>query len=309
MRRYTKFLGGLVAAPHTPMHPDGEVNFQAIPAQAEGLLANGIAAAFICGSTGESHSLTLQERKDVASAWRRAISGRDLKLVAHVGHNCQRDAVELAAHAASVGADAIAAMAPNYFKPRSVEALVDFCAPIAAAAGEAPFYYYDIPAMTGVSLPMAEFLERGGKVMPNLAGVKFSSSDLMALQQCLAAQDGRFNILFGSDETLVSSLALGAHGAVGSTYNYAAPIYHEILAAMRLGNVAAASAWQLKSVRLVEILLEFGVLAAGKAAMALAGIECGPVRPPNRALSEAEIATVRRRLSALGGLSRPAILS
>lgn len=305
MQRQIRVLNGLVAAPHTPMNPDGSVNLSAIPAQADGLAANGVSAAFICGSTGESHSLTLAERKDIATAWRRAVAGRPLKLVIHVGHNCLDDSVDLAEHAAKLGADAISTMAPSYFKPGSVEALIGVCAPIAAAAPELPFYYYEIPAMTGVALPMDEFLQKGSTRIPNLAGLKFSSNDLMGLQQCLAVQNGHFNILFGSDEILLAALALGVHGAVGSTYNYAAPLYHAIIAAFASGDLAAARTLQLKSVRLVEILAEYGVLAAGKALMALSGVECGPVRPPNRPLSESEIASLRQRVSALGLLSHP----
>lgn len=304
MQRQIRVLNGLVAAPHTPMNPDGSVNLGAIPAQADGLLANGASAAFICGSTGEGHSLTLDERRNIATAWHRAIAGRPLKLVVHVGHNCVEDAVDLAEHAAGIEADAISAMAPSYFKPGSVEALIQVCAPIAAAAPELPFYYYEIPAMTGVALPMHKFLQQGGTGIPNLAGLKFSSNDLMGLQQCLAVQNGRFNILFGSDEILLAALALGVHGAVGSTYNYAAPLYRGILTAFESGDLATARALQLKSVRLVEILAQYGVLAAGKALMGLVGVECGPVRPPNRPLSASEIASLRQRVSALDVLSK-----
>lgn len=304
MQSHPRLLTGLVAAPHTPMKADGSVDLAIIPAQAEGLLGNGVTGAFICGSTGESQSLTTPERGHIAEAWRRAIGNRPLKLIVHVGHNSLGDARALAAHAARIGADAIAAMAPCYFKPASVRDLVDFCAPIAASASGLPFYYYDIPSLTGVSLPMANFLETGAERIPNLAGLKFTSTNFMALQECLAALDGRFNILFGCDEMLLAALALGVHGAVGSTYNYAAPLYHKIIAAFESGDLAGARALQLKSVRLVEILCEYAVLAAGKAMMGALGIECGPVRPPNRPLTEEQVGSLRERVSALGILSR-----
>lgn len=306
MQRYSRFLTGLVAAPHTPMQPDGALHLEAVVAQAEGLIVNGVTGAFICGSTGESHSLTVAERQRVAEAWRQAIGKRPLKLIVHAGHNAIGDAQALAAHAADIGADAVSVMAPSYFKPGSVSSLVDFCAPVAAAAAQLPFYFYDIPSMTGVNLPMPEFLEEASKRIPNLAGLKYTSSNFMALQECLALQDGRFNLLFGSDEVLLAALVLGAHGAVGSTYNYAAPLYQRLLAAFEAGDLNAARALQLQSVKLVRILCEYGVLAAGKALMGAVGVECGPVRPPNLALSLEQIRVLRRRVQELGILSRPA---
>src|SRR5690606_14641888 len=120
---------------------------------AKRLVRDGVSGSFVCGTTGESLSLTLDERKAVAEAWRRSAGDR-LKVIVHVGHTCQRDAAELARHAAQIGADAVAAMGPSFFRPPGVRELVDWCAGVAAAAGDLPFYYYHIPSMTGVSLPM-----------------------------------------------------------------------------------------------------------------------------------------------------------
>lgn len=299
MQGHLRFLTGLIAAPHTPFTPDGALNTAVIPRQADILLANGVTGAFICGSTGESHSLTTAERMKTAEAWRTAIGSRPLKLIVHAGHNCIEDAKTLAAHAAQIGADAISIMAPCYFKPATVDDLVAFCAPVAATAPALPFYFYDIPALTGVQLPMVNLLEKGACSIPNLAGLKFTSTNLMSLQECLKAGDGRFNILFGCDEMLLAALALGVHGAVGSTYNYAAPLYQEILKAYAARDLETARALQMKSVKLVEVLCEYGVLAAGKAIMGMLGAECGPVRPPVRALSLPEITKLRDKVAAM----------
>lgn len=300
IKGYSRFLTGLIAAPHTPLTADGSLNPAVVAQQAEILLANKVNGAFICGSTGESHSLTTAERMKTAEAWRAAIGSRPLKLIVHTGHNSVEDARALAAHAAAIKADATAAMAPCYYKPGTVEDLIAFCAPVAASASALPFYFYDIPALTGVNLSMPDFLKKGATRMPNLAGLKFTTTNLMSLQQCLEVEDGRFNILFGVDEMLLGALALGVHGAVGSTFNYAAPLYHKIIAAFEKGDLATARALQLKSVKLVEILLQYGVLAGGKALMALLGADCGPVRPPARALTEAQISSLRQQVLDLG---------
>jgi N-acetylneuraminate lyase len=298
-------LKGFIAAPHTPFHPDGRLNLSVVPLQAEILERNAVAGAFICGTTGESHSLTTAERTQNAEAWKQALRSRNLKLIVHAGHNCVEDAKALAAHAQAIAADAVAIMAPSYFKPASVQELVDFCAPIASAASKLPFYFYDIPCFTGVSLPMPDFLKQASPRIPNLAGLKFTQMNLVALQQCLHAEDGRFNILFGVDEMLLAALALGVTGAVGSTYNFAAPLYKKLMSAFQAGDLAAARALQFKSVRLVEVLCQYGGLPAGKAVMAMLGADCGPVRLPLRQLNGEEIEGLRKQIRSLDILSNP----
>src|SRR5689334_13090584 len=125
-----KLLTGLVAATHTPFHPDGSLNLAIVEKQAAHLLANGVSTAFICGSTGESHSLTVEERFQVAQRWMEVGRGTRLKLVVHVGSNCLADSRGLAAHAAQLGVAAIAALSPSYFRPRDVDTLIDCCAGI-----------------------------------------------------------------------------------------------------------------------------------------------------------------------------------
>ena len=303
MTTYSRYLSGLVAAPHTAMQTDGRVNLAAIEKQAARLIADGVNGAFICGSTGEGHSLTTTERKQVAERWREVIGRAPLKLIVHAGHNSIEEAKQLAAHAQKIGADAVSVMAPCYFKPSTVEDLLAFCAPIAGECSGLPFYFYDIPALTGVNLSMLELLRKTDGLIPNLAGIKFTSTNFMSLQECLEFEDGRFNILFGCDEMLLSALALGVPGAVGSTYNYCAPLYHKIIAAHQAGDASTAQALQMKSVKLVQFLLQCGVLAGGKALMSLIGADCGPVRPPVRNLTSEQRARLFSQVEALGILS------
>lgn len=297
MKRYR----GLIPAAYTPCHPNGDLNLAPIAALGRLLSAQQAPAVFICGSTGESHSFTVDERKQVAAAWKQhAPAGLDV--IVHVGHNCQRDAITLASHAREVGAAAVSALAPGYFKPASPEDLIAFLRPIAAAAGNLPFYFYDIPGMTGVSFPADRLLRLAVDAIPNFAGLKYTSSDLMRLQSCLALNDRRHEILFGSDEILLATLALGIEGAVGSTYNYATPVYRRVIDAFERGDLESARREQLRTVRLVEVLLEHGVLRAGKAIMSLIGIDCGPVRSPLKPVDAAERREIHRKLSALGDI-------
>ena len=292
-------LNGLIAAPFTPMLPDKSVNWDMIPKLADWLAGNGVTAAFICGTTGEGFSLSTEERMRVAECWLKS-AAKKLKVVVHVAHNSLDESRRLAAHAEQIGADAIASIGPTFFRPNSVEQLVDFCAPVAAAAPGLPFYYYHMPAMTGVNLPMIDFLRHGSKRIPNLAGIKFTDENLMSYTQCLNFEDGRFNLLFGRDEILLAALALGATGAVGSTYNYIAPVYHQVMAAFAAGNMPEARRWQSLSIQIIAVMARHGGLPAGKAMMGMIGLDCGPMRPPMKNLSPEELKIFRSDLEQVG---------
>lgn len=293
----------LIAPPHTPFDSRGELNLDVVEQQAEHFVASGVSGVFVGGSTGEGQSLTVEERLQLAQRW--AVVGKrvGLEVVIQVGHNCQPDAVRLAAQAAEVGADAISSLAPCYFKPATVDDLIDFLEPIAKAAGSLPFFFYDIPAMTGVSLSTVEFLRRGGDRLPNLAGVKFTNSDLMQFQECVRFEGGRYEIWFGCDEWLLAGYALGARGAVGSTYNFAAPLYHQMIAAHDAGDAETARDLQARSIALIRACQAYGYSSAAKSVMSLLGIDCGPARSPLPSLSAAQLNELREELERLDVLA------
>jgi len=282
-----KSFSGLIAAAYTPFDAAGELNLPVVPQQVAYFRENGIAAAFVCGTSGEAHSLTVQERQRVAEAWQ-AEAPPELPVIVHVGHNCQKEAAALAAHAEEIGAAAIAAMAPSYFRPSTVEDLVDFLAPVAEAAPSLRFYYYDIPSMTGVRFPADEFLARAERRIPTLAGIKYTSDDFLSLQSCLRYRNGKFEMLFGNDELLLLGYTLGCQGAVGSTYNYAATVYHRVIEAFKRHDLAAARREQAAAAEMVKALLPFGILRAGKAMMQMQGIDCGSPRPPFKPMDAEE---------------------
>ncbi len=296
----TTRLLGLVAATHTPFGAGGELNLTAVEKQAGHLLQGGVTAAFVAGTTGESLSLTVEERLALARRWTEVARGSALRVVVHVGANCLADARALAAHAQSVGAAAVAAVAPSYFKPASVDALAACCQAVAAAAPGLPFYYYDIPGMSGVRVPAAELLAVASDRIPTLAGAKFTNPDLAAYQRCLHAAGGRFDVPWGLDECLLAALAVGATGAVGSTYNFAAPLYQRLLAAFGRGDLPAARAEQYRAVRLIDLLAGYGFLAATKAVMGLLGVAVGPPRLPNTDLTAEQRDRLGADLHALG---------
>ncbi len=278
-------LHGLVPATHTPFHDDGSLNLAIVEKQAAHLLTNAVRFAFIGGTTGESCSLRLDERRALTQRWAEVARGTALQVVVHVGSNCLPDARLLAQQAQELGAVAISALAPNYFKPRSLDALIACCADIAAAAPETPFYFYDIPVLTGVVFSMPEFLDQAHERIPTLAGLKFTNPDLMSYQFCLRANGGAWDVPFGVDEHLLGALAMGARGAVGSGFNFAAPIYQRLLKAFAAGDLAAAREEQFRGARLVRLLASYGYMGAAKAVMKMLGVDVGPPRLPNASLS------------------------
>ena len=275
-------LHGLIAATHTPFRTDGSLALEIVEQQARHLLENGIHTAFVGGTTGEYSSLSLDERRALAQRWCEVVRGTPLRVVVHVGSNCLEDARRLASQAQQLEAVAISAIAPSYFKPASVESLIACCSGIAAAAPETPFYFYHIPAMTGVSLPMVEFLERAPERIPTLAGMKFTNPDLMMYLQCLRLGD--WDIPWGLDEWMLGALATGALGAVGSSFNFAAPLYHRLSAAFERGDLDSARVEQHRSAQLIAVLARRGYMGAAKAVMKMLGVDVGPARLPNDSL-------------------------
>jgi N-acetylneuraminate lyase len=291
-------LHGLVVATHTPFHKDGSLNLEIVEKQAAHLLANGVIFAFIGGTTGECASLSLDERRVLAKQWSEVARGTPLRIIVHVGANCLGDSRVLAAQAQQLEALAISAFAPSYFKPRSIDILIACCAEIASAAPQIPFYYYDIPVMTGVSLPMPEFLEKASAQIPNLAGLKFTNPDLMSYLQCI--QSGEWDLPWGIDEWLLAALVTGAQGAVGSSFNFAAPLYHRIMRAFESGDLATARAQQHRSAQLISLLARYGYMGAAKAVMSMLHVNVGPARLPNGSLDVSQGQALRTDLEALG---------
>lgn len=292
-------LTGLLAATYTPFLANGEVNFEVIPRIVDHLAKNEVAGIYIGGTTGEGPSLTMEERKAVNQAYVSANQGR-MRTIVHVGHTALSDSQSLVDQAVSIGADAISAIAPYYFKPDSVATLISFFKEVAAVAPALPFYYYHIPALTGLVVDPTVFLQQAGDAIPNLRGMKFTDKDLSLFNACQDVENGRFDILFGRDEMLLSALAAGANGAVGTTYNFAPELYAKVIRAFKAGNIEEAREWQRVAVRVIHSVIEIGGPAGLKYPMRRLGLDCGQSRLPQRQLSLFEMEEIDRQLESLG---------
>lgn len=302
-REYTimnQKLSGLIAAPHTPFTEKGELNTSVVPLQAKHFRQTGVRGVFAGGTTGESLSLSHVERVRLIQRWSEVGNEHDLKVIAHVGGNSLPEAQELAAASEKSGVDAIAAFAPNFFRPADVPTLVEYCRLIASSAPNTPFYYYHIPSMTNVYLSMVEYLEHAVDAIPTLAGLKFTHSDLCEELECVNFHDRRFEVLHGFDETLIGGLSVGVTGAVGSTYNYAAPLYNSLIESFHNDDLERAKELQRQSAAMVRVIQKYGFMAGSKAIMSFFDVDCGPVRRPLVPLSSEQIDALRADLDAIG---------
>ena len=294
-------IKGLVAAAFTPFHEDGKIDFSRIPALVDKLVTDGLTGVFVCGSNGEGPNMLREERMQVAEAFLKEAKGRLLTIV-HVGHSCIAESKLLAAHAQSIGADAISSVAAFYFKPSNVENLANCMAEIASGAPELPFYYYHIPHISGIALDMVEFLKVAGDKIPNLAGIKYTANSINEFQSCLNFENGRFDMLWGFDELLLPALAIGAKGAVGSTYTFAAPLYLKTMELFKNGEVEAAKKNHDLLVEMIRIFVKYPPIPAQKAIMKMTGYDSGPARLPLVTLNEQQYNDLEKSLTNIGFL-------
>ncbi|KIC94476.1 dihydrodipicolinate synthase family protein [Flavihumibacter solisilvae] len=294
-------LEGLIAAPFTPMHPDGSLNLGVIPDYYKLLKLNGVKGAFICGSTGEGASLSTEEKKQVAEAWAECSRhDKAFKVMTLVGGTSITDCCELAVHARSVGLYGVSMTAPFYFKPASVEMLAACCIEVASKVPDMPFYYYHIPVLTGVGFPMIDLLKTLHGRLENFAGIKYTHEDFMDFLSCMNFENGRYDMLWGRDENMLAALSLGTRGAVGSTFNYAAPLYNRLIAAYQSNDQPQARTLQQQAIDMIRLLGKYGGIATGKAYMKLVNLDCGKFRLPVKNMSDAEFENFKKDVTSLG---------
>ncbi|MBK5195819.1 MAG: dihydrodipicolinate synthase family protein [Proteiniphilum sp.] len=293
-------LKGLIAAPFTPMFEDGSLNMGMIAPYAAKLKKDGLNGVFVCGTTGEGMLMTPDERMAVAEQWVEEQTP-DFKVIVHVGTTSYTQSKDLAKHAQKIGASAVGCMGPIFLKPENVDNLIRFCIEVAAGAPELPFYYYHIPTVSGVWLSMTDFLEKAQWAIPNLAGIKFTHGNMMEMLQCIRVDNGKWDILNGFDEQLLCGLSVGVEAAVGSTFNYMATLYRNLIGAFQKGDIERARDLQFQSVRFIDILIRHGGgVIGGKPVMKMIGLDCGPLRAPARNLSTAEFKQYEKELNEIG---------
>ena len=298
-------ITGLINAPFTPFYPNGEVNLEPIPAYAAMLAKNGIKGVFINGSSGEGYMLTEEERMLLTEKWIES-APENFKVIVHVGSTCVKQSNKLAAHAQEAGAWGIGAMASPFPKAGRIEELVKYCEEIACGAPKLPFYFYHIPALSGVFLPMLPFLKAVDGRIPNFAGIKYTFESIYEYNQCRLYKNNKFDMLHGQDETILPSLAMGgAQGGIGGTTNYNGRELVGIIYAWNSGDIETAREKQNFSQEVINVIVNYrGNIVGGKRIMKLIGLDLGKNRTPFQNMSDEEEEAMKKELEAIGFFER-----
>ncbi len=287
---------GIWPALVTPLGPDGQVNVAAAEKLINDLIATGISGLYVCGGTGEGVLLAPEVRRSMAEVVLGVVSGR-VPVMVHIGAINTETAVGLAQHASLVGADAISSVPPFYYSVPFSATLTHYQAILSAA--NIPLYVYYIPGATGNPMTPEQLLEICA--LDGVAGFKYTSQDLFALTRIMAMRDpDKVNILSGPDELFLPCLALGADGAVGTTYNFMPRLYIDIMGSYLHGKVEEARKLQLIATTIITKLLPLGAIAATKALLPLLGYQVGFGVPPLPRIEGKQVEVLRAQLEEAG---------
>jgi len=306
----TPLLTGTIPALVTPFKESGELDVSGVPAMIEFLLEGGASAFYINGSTGEGFGMTIAERKEMCVATVNAVAKR-VPVVVHVGATGSTEtACELAKHAEEVGADATSAV--PFIKPDVYtggegnsfeEAMIHFRA--IGGASNLPFYVYWI--MASSDFTATEFID-AVKDVPHMAGMKFTSTNFYLFQQILDKSD--FNMVTGPDEMNIAGKAMGAHGAIGSTYNVHMKNYVKMDNAFKNGDNKTAMKLQTEANRVIAVLIDkcnckkrgTNIVAGIKAWLRSKGVPAGYPRAVSS--DPMDEAAIKELMDALNGLNQ-----
>lgn len=291
MRDLEKYKG-IIPAFYACYDSDGNVSADGVRALTDYYIEKGVKGVYVNGSSGECIYQSVEEKKLVLENITAQAKGR-LTVIAHVACNNTKDSMELAAHAQSLHADAIAAIPPIYFHLPE-HAIAQYWNDISDAAPDTDFIIYNIPQLAGVSLTMSLFAKM--RENPRVIGVKNSSMPVQDIQM-FKQEGGEDYIIFnGPDEQFISGLAIGAEGGIGGTYGAMPELFLTLEEYVKAGELEKARKLQYKVNEIIYKLCSahgnmYGVI---KAVLKInEGLELGGVREPLTNLIESDKAVVR----------------
>lgn len=298
---------GIIPAFYACYDEDGEVSPERVRALTRHLIRKGVKGVYVGGSSGECIYQSVADRKLTLENVVAEAKG-EITVIAHVACNNTRDSVELAAHAASLGVDAIAAIPPIYFHLPE-HAIAAYWNAMSAAAPDTDFIIYNIPQLAGVSLTMPLFREM--QKNPRVVAVKNSSMPVQDIQMFKDAGGEDFIVFNGPDEQFVGGRLMGADGGIGGTYAVMPELFLKANALLAEGKLEEAQALQFQIDRIIYAMCECrgNLYAVMKEILRRReGLDIGSVREPLPALVPADLPQVDRCAamidSAIAGLAR-----
>ncbi|MCC6683161.1 MAG: dihydrodipicolinate synthase family protein [Phycisphaeraceae bacterium] len=290
-------MSPIVAALITPFTDDDDVNHEALQQVIEHALSLGVRGFYVCGSTGEGLQMSVAERQQVVETVQSVVAGR-CGVMVNISHMDIRAAVELGEHAYEQGASAISALPPIY-NPVSSEDIRDYLHELMDRT-RAPFTIYHVPVLTGRSMSVDEVAMLAKH--PHFVGLKYTSDDSLLLARIKDIDEGRLMIWSGRDAYFLSNFAMGADGAVGSSFQLMGDVFNAIAKAYRSGDVQHARNLQTSASQIHARLGRYGPYQSYKACFELMGIAAGRCRRPFRGLPQEANTHLRETLTMLDAL-------
>lgn len=284
-----KTLKGIYTALLTPFTKDSKINEKELARLVQHNLSLGVDGFYVCGSTAEALMLSTEERMEIMSIVKANANGANL--IAHVGSLNEREAHKLAAYARDLSYDLISSVAPFYYK-FSFSEIRDYYVRLAESSGMKMLVYH-FPAFSGVSMgsdEMAAFL-----CDDRFAGIKFTSNDFFTLEQCKSKYPDKL-VFNGYDEMMLSGLAMGTDGGIGSTYNFMADKFVLIRKLVLEGKIEEARLVQNEANRIITVLCKIGVMQAEKEVMNQLGFDFGDCLPPFSKINEEQKALIAKEI-------------
>lgn len=280
----------------TPMKDNYEVNYDKLDEILEEQIAGGTDAIVICGTTGESATLTEAEHMEAIRFTIEQVKQR-IPVVAGTGSNSTATAVQMSKEAEEAGADGILLVTPYYNKGTQNGLIAHF----SRIAGEVkiPALLYNIPSRTGVNMTPATIAHLV-KNVENIVGVKEASGNISHVAEVMQLCDGKIDMYSGNDDQIVPLLSLGGIGVISVLSNVAPAYTHDIVAKYLEGKVEESRDMQLRALPLIKALFSEVNPIPVKAAMNLMGKEVGPLRMPLSEMEEANKAVLAEEMRKFG---------
>lgn len=281
----------------TPFNEDESINYDKLDELIDFQISNGTDAIIICGTTGESATMTEEEHAEcVRFAIERA--KHRVPVIAGTGSNCTKTAIELSKDAAEHGADGLLLVTPYYNKATQGGLIKHFSA-VAEEVNGTPIILYSVASRTGCNIE-PETVATLARDVDNIVAIKEASGNISQVAKIMAATDGNIDVYSGNDDQIAPLLSLGAKGVISVLSNVAPRETHEICEKFFNGDVAGSAALQLKAIPLIEQLFcEVNPIPVKKA-MQLMGKDCGPLRMPMTELSPAHVETLAKAMKDFG---------
>lgn len=280
----------------TPMNENLEINYDKLDELLEEQIAGGTDAIIICGTTGESATLSEEEHSEAIKFTIERVKNR-IPVIAGTGSNSTKTAIQLSTEAAEAGADGLLLVTPYYNKATQNGLIAHYTKIVEAA--KIPSILYNVPSRTGCNLT-PKTVAQLYKNVENIVGIKEASGNISQVAELMHLTDGAIDLYSGNDDQIVPVLSLGGIGVISVLSNVAPKETHDIVDLYLKGNIQESLKLQLKAIPLINALFSEVNPIPVKAALNLMGKEVGSLRMPLSEMEDAHKAVLAEEMRKFG---------